>query len=162
MKGHILFSCLAYALWKTLEGWMERAGLGRGSVRTLVEEMRRVKACDAVLPTSAGRPVRVRCVIRPEPALQALLDRLDLGRAGTPGPADVGPGTGQREGTCSLDFESRMPLFADRAHRLDDVPRRGPRPRLPAGRQACRFVTATEPPLYASDHFPVVADLLLP
>jgi hypothetical protein len=77
-KGHILFSFLAYALWKTLEGWMERAGLGRGSVRTLVEELRRVKACDVVLPTSAGRSVRVRCVTRPEPALRALLDRLDL------------------------------------------------------------------------------------
>ena len=78
VQGHILFSFLAYALWKTLEGWMERAGLGRGSVRTLVDEVRRVKACDVVLPTSTGRSVRVRCVTRPEAPLAALLDRLDL------------------------------------------------------------------------------------
>jgi hypothetical protein len=40
--------------------------------------MRRVKACDVVLPTSTGRSVRVRCVTRPEAPLLALLDRLDL------------------------------------------------------------------------------------
>jgi transposase len=78
VQGHILFSFLAYAMWKTLEGWMERAGLGRGSARTLLAELRRLKAMDVVLPTSTGRKVRLRCVPRPAPALAALLDRMGL------------------------------------------------------------------------------------
>jgi transposase len=42
VKAHILFSFLAYALWKTLQTWMERAGLGRG-VRTVLEEFGKLK-----------------------------------------------------------------------------------------------------------------------
>jgi transposase len=77
VQGHILFSFLAYALWKTLQAWMERAGLGRGA-RTVVEEFSRIKACDVVLPTSSGRPIKVCCVTRPDGAQRALLDRLGL------------------------------------------------------------------------------------
>ena len=77
VQGHILFSFLAYALWKTLQVWMERAGLGSG-VRTILEEFARIKACDVLLRTSAGRDVKLCCVTRPDPAQKALLDRLGL------------------------------------------------------------------------------------
>ena len=77
VQAHILFSFLAYALWKTLQTWMERAGLGSG-VRTVLEEFARIKAVDVLLPSSCGRQVMVRCVTRPDPAQRALVDRLGI------------------------------------------------------------------------------------
>jgi hypothetical protein len=77
VQGHILFSFLAYALWKALQIWMERAGLGRG-VRTVLEELARLKITDVVLGTSCGRQVKLCCVTEPDAAQRALLDRLGL------------------------------------------------------------------------------------
>ena len=77
VQGHILFSFLAYALWKTLQIWMERSGLGRG-VRTVLEELARLKANDVVLKTSTGRQIKLCCVTQPDRAQQALLDRMGL------------------------------------------------------------------------------------
>jgi len=51
VQGHILFSFLAYALWKTLQIWMDRCGLGRG-LRSVLEEFARIKANDVILRTS--------------------------------------------------------------------------------------------------------------
>ena len=77
VHGHILFSFLAYALYKTLQIWMERSGLGRG-VRTVIEEFARLKANDLTLKTSAGRAIRLCCITQPDPAQRALLDRMGL------------------------------------------------------------------------------------
>ena len=77
VQAHILFSFIAYALWKTLQTWMARAGLGSGP-RTLIEECTRIKACDVLLRTSSGRDVRLCCVTRPDAAQRALLQRLGL------------------------------------------------------------------------------------
>jgi transposase len=77
VQGHILFSFLAYVLWKTLQTWMERSGLGRG-VRTLIEEFARIKATDVLLRTSEGRDIKLCCVTRPDKAQEALLQRLGL------------------------------------------------------------------------------------
>lgn len=77
VQGHILFSFLAYALWKTLQIWMERSGLGRG-VRTVIEEFARLKANDLILKTSAGREIKLCCITQPDPAQRALLDRMGL------------------------------------------------------------------------------------
>ena len=77
VQGHILFSFLAYALWKSLQIWMERAGLGRG-VRTVLEEVARLKSTDVVLRTSCGRQIKLCCVTEPDAAQRALLDRLGL------------------------------------------------------------------------------------
>jgi transposase len=77
VQGHILFSFLAYALWKTLQTWMERSGLGRG-VRTVIEEFARLKANDVILKTSAGREIKLCCITQPDPAQRALLDRMGL------------------------------------------------------------------------------------
>jgi len=77
VQGHILFSFLAYALWKTLQIWMERSGLGRG-VRTVIEEFARLKANDVILKTSAGREIKLCCITQPDPAQRALLDRMGL------------------------------------------------------------------------------------
>jgi len=77
VQAHILFSFLAYALWKTLEQWMERSGLGHGP-RTVIEEFHRIKSTDVVLPTSTGRDVRLRCVTTPDQAQRILLARLGV------------------------------------------------------------------------------------
>lgn len=77
VKAHILVCFLAYVLWKTLEQWQQRAGLGH-SPRTILEELRRIQSTDVVLPTEDGRELRLRCVVRPDAAQAALLDRLGL------------------------------------------------------------------------------------
>ncbi len=79
VKAHILVCFLAYVLWKTLEQWMVRAGLGH-SPRTLLEEVHRLRSVDVVLPTAEphARELRIRCVVRPDPDQAALLDRLGL------------------------------------------------------------------------------------
>ena len=77
VEAHILFSFLAYAMWKTLQTWMDRAGLGRG-VRTVIEEFARLKATDVILPTTAGREVRLCCITRPDAAQRSIIDRLGI------------------------------------------------------------------------------------
>ena len=76
-QGHILVCFLAYALWKTLAGWQTKAGLG-ASPRTLLEEFHRIQSVDVVLPLVDGGELRLRCVVRPDKAQAALLDRLGL------------------------------------------------------------------------------------
>jgi hypothetical protein len=70
---------LAYVLWKTLEQWQVRAGLGN-SPRTVLDELRRLQSADIVLPTAEtpNREIRIRCVVRPAKAQALLLDRLGL------------------------------------------------------------------------------------
>jgi hypothetical protein len=77
VKAHILVCFLAYVLWKTLEQWQQRAGLGH-SPRTILEELRRIQSTDVILPTHDGRDLRLRCVVRPDNAQARLLDRLGL------------------------------------------------------------------------------------
>jgi len=77
VQAHILVCFLAYVLWKTLEQWQQRAGLGH-SPRTILEELRRIQSTDVVLPTPDEREVRLRCVVRPDRAQALLLDRLGL------------------------------------------------------------------------------------
>ena len=77
VQAHILVCFLAYVCWKTLEQWQRRAGLGQ-SPRTVFAELRRIQSADVVLPTTDGRELRLRCVVRPDPDQAALLDRLGL------------------------------------------------------------------------------------
>ncbi|MFH1419327.1 MAG: IS1634 family transposase [Planctomycetota bacterium] len=77
VQAHILFSFLAYAMWKTLEQWMARSGLGNGP-RPVIEEFERIKTNDVLLPTSAGRYIRIRCVTKPDESQRILLGRLGL------------------------------------------------------------------------------------
>ncbi len=77
VQAHILFSFLAYAMWKTLEQWMARCGLGNGP-RPVLEEFDRIKTNDVILPTPAGREIRIRCVTKPDESQRILLGRLGL------------------------------------------------------------------------------------
>ena len=77
VQAHILVCFLAFVLWKSLEMWQQRAGLGN-SPRTILEELTRIQSHDIVLPTVTHRQVRLRCVTQPDPAQAALLDRLGI------------------------------------------------------------------------------------
>lgn len=77
VQAHILVCFLAYVLRKTLEGWSKKAGLG-SSPTILLEEMARIQSTDVVLPSSDGRTLRLRCVVRPDKAQSILLQHLGL------------------------------------------------------------------------------------
>jgi transposase len=77
VQAHILVCFLAYVLRKTLEGWSKRAGLGN-SPTTLLEELARIQSTDVVAPTTDGRKVRLRCVVRPDKSQAILLQHLGL------------------------------------------------------------------------------------
>jgi len=79
VQAHIFVCFLAYALWKTLEKWMQEAGLGN-SPRTLLDEMKTIPSADIVLPLAdhPGRNLRIRCVVKPGKAQAVLLARMGI------------------------------------------------------------------------------------
>jgi len=77
VQAHILVCFLAFVLWKCLEMWQSRAGLGN-SPRTILEELLRIQSHDVVLPTAMHGQIRLRCVTQPDAAQAALLDRLGI------------------------------------------------------------------------------------
>lgn len=79
VQAHVFVCFLAYVLWKTLEQWQVRAGLGN-SPRTVLGELRRLQSADIVLLTAdtPTREIRLRCVVRSDRAQALLLDRLGL------------------------------------------------------------------------------------
>jgi transposase len=77
VQAHILVCFLAFVLWKSLEMWQQRAGLGN-SPRTMLEELARIQSHDVVLPTATYGQIRLRCVTQPDADQAALLDRLGI------------------------------------------------------------------------------------
>lgn len=77
VEAHILVCFLAFVLWKTLELWQQRAGLGN-SPRTVLEELVRIQSHDVVLPTTTHGEIRLRCVAQPDDAQAVLLERLGI------------------------------------------------------------------------------------
>lgn len=82
VKAHILVCFLAYAMWKTLAGWMKNSRLG-DAPRTLLEEIAKLKSGDVTLSVRSpsnnhSRRVRLRCVTEPDEAQSVLLHRLGL------------------------------------------------------------------------------------
>jgi transposase len=81
VKAHILVCFLAYAMWKTLAGWMRGAGLG-DAPRTLLYELAKIKSGDIVLPAltrdGISKKIRLRHVTEPDDPQAVLLHRLGL------------------------------------------------------------------------------------
>ena len=77
VQAHILVCFLAFVLWKSLEMWQQRSGLGN-SPRTILEELARIQSHDVVLPTATHGQIKLRCIARPDAAQAALLDRLGI------------------------------------------------------------------------------------
>jgi transposase len=75
--AHILICFLAFVLWKSLEMWQQRAGLGN-SPRTVLEELARIQSHDVILPTPTHGDIRLRCIAQPDDAQALLLDRLGI------------------------------------------------------------------------------------
>ena len=55
VQAHILVCFLAFVLWKSLEMWQQRAGLGN-SPRTMLEELARIQSHDVVAAHRNPRP----------------------------------------------------------------------------------------------------------
>ena len=62
IKAHILVCFLAYAMWKTLQQWQSRAGLG-DAPRTILTELSRIHAADIVLPLAEASRKSYGCVV---------------------------------------------------------------------------------------------------
>jgi len=79
VQAHIFVCFLAYVMWKTLEQWQKRAGLGN-SPRTILEELSAIHSADVILPIAAkpARELRLRCVVKPDKSQRFLLQRLGL------------------------------------------------------------------------------------
>ena len=82
VKAHILVCFLAYALWKTLAGWMKNSGLG-DAPRTLLEELAKLKSGDVTLTARSPRDghqrrIALRWVTEPDASQAVLLHRLGL------------------------------------------------------------------------------------
>ena len=81
VKAHILVCFLAYAMWKTLAGWMRGSGLG-DAPRSLLDEVVKIKSGDIVLPICSengrSQTVRLRCVTEPDTEQKLLLHRLGI------------------------------------------------------------------------------------
>jgi transposase len=85
VKAHILICFLAYAMWKTLAGWMRGAGLG-DAPRTVLYDLAKIKSGDIVLPAETldgvQKTIRLRQVTKPDAAQAVLLHRLGLNLPG--------------------------------------------------------------------------------
>jgi transposase len=77
VRAHIFVCFLGYVLWKVMEQWQSRAGLGN-SPRTILEELGQIQSGDVVLPTMTGEVLRLRCIARPEKAQRMILQRLGI------------------------------------------------------------------------------------
>jgi hypothetical protein len=81
VRAHVLVCFLAYAMWKTLAGWMHGAGLG-DAPRTVIYELAKIKSGDIVLAAESIKGirtnVRLRHVTEPEAEQKTLLNRLGV------------------------------------------------------------------------------------
>src|SRR3990172_7865111 len=79
IKAHIFVCFLSYVLWKTLQKWQSRAGLG-DSPRTILTEFSRIRCADIILALAEDpcRELRIRCVVRHDTEQAILLQRLGL------------------------------------------------------------------------------------
>ncbi len=77
VQAHILVCFLAYVLWKFLEQWQSRAGLGNAP-RTILDEMGQIQSGDIVLPITTGERIKLRSVVSPENAQKFIIQRLGI------------------------------------------------------------------------------------
>lgn len=75
-QAHILVCFLSLAMWRTLQLWMKASGLGTAP-RKFIEEMRKVKSLDVLLP-ARDKTIRLRVVSTPPKELKALLQRMKI------------------------------------------------------------------------------------
>jgi len=77
VQAHILVCFLAYVLWKCLAQMCKSSGLGN-EPRKVIDELRRIKLTDVILPTRNGIEIRLQCVTNPDAHQRILLHHLRL------------------------------------------------------------------------------------
>jgi transposase len=77
VQAHLLVCFLAYVLWKCLAQMCKQSGLGH-EPRKVLDEIRRIKLTDVILPTRKGVEIRLQCVTQPDVHQRILLQRLGL------------------------------------------------------------------------------------
>jgi len=77
VQAHILVCFLAYVLWKCLGQICKSAGLG-DEPRRVLDELRRIKLTDVILPTRNGIEIKLQCVTNPDAHQRILLHHLGL------------------------------------------------------------------------------------
>jgi transposase len=77
VEAHIFVCFLALALWRTLELWSDRSGLGK-SPRKLMDEFAKIKSMDIVVPIQDRPAVRLHAVGRPDEATRILLYKMGI------------------------------------------------------------------------------------
>ncbi len=77
VQAHILVCFLAYVLWKCLSQMCKNSGLGN-EPRKVIDEIKRIKLTDVILPTKKGVEIRLPCVSKPDDHQRILLQHLGL------------------------------------------------------------------------------------
>jgi len=77
VQAHILVCFLAYVLWKCLAQMCKNSGLGN-EPRKVIDEIKRIKLTDVILPTNKGVEIRLPCVSKPDDHQRILLHHLGL------------------------------------------------------------------------------------
>ncbi len=77
VQAHILVCFLAYVLWKCLAQMCKNSGLG-DEPRKIIDEIKRIKLTDVILPTKKGVELKLHCVSKPDQHQQILLQHLGL------------------------------------------------------------------------------------
>lgn len=77
VQAHILVCFLAYVLWKCLAQMCKSNGLGN-EPRKVIDELRRIKLTDVILPTRNGIEIKLQCVTNPDAHQRILLHHLGL------------------------------------------------------------------------------------
>jgi transposase len=80
VEAHLLICFLSLAMWRSLEQWMLRKGLGT-SARQLIKAIETIRSVDVVVPVKRhGQPInmRLRTVAKPDEDVALLLAHLGL------------------------------------------------------------------------------------
>jgi len=77
VQAHILVCFLAYVLWKCLSQMCKNRGLG-DEPRKVIDEIKRIKLTDVILPTKNGIEIKLPCVSKPDEHQRILLQHLGL------------------------------------------------------------------------------------
>jgi transposase len=77
VQAHILVCFLAYVLWKCLSQMCKNSGLGN-EPRKIIDEIKKIKLTDVILPTKKGVEIKLPCVSKPDEHQRILLQHLGL------------------------------------------------------------------------------------
>jgi transposase len=77
VAAHIFVCFLAFVLWKCLAKMCKEGGLGN-EPRKVIDEFKRIKLADVILPTRKGIDIKLQCVSQPDPHQKILLQRLGI------------------------------------------------------------------------------------